>query len=546
MVNSLRKKIYIVFFTIFICSLVISPYYNLAIASPKESELNKMFEEIDKLQESARSLERILELVSESIKPSVVSITSIKIMKHPAVPYSRGSNPHGGTKPHGGIPYDGRNPYGNQHGNPHGGGNPHGSPYGKENQFGGGPDNFFEFFGGDFFDRFFKDKFPNKEFKQQGLGSGVIVDKEGYILTNNHVVEGSDEIKVILGDKREFEGKIIGTDPQSDVAVIKIKGDNLPVAKLGDSEELRAGKWAIAVGNPFGLSQTVSFGVISATGRADIGIAQYEDMIQTDAAINPGNSGGPLVNIKGEVIGINTAIFTKTGGYQGIGFAIPINMAKVIMKSLISLGRVTRGWLGVVIQDLSPALIKQFNVSINDGVLIADVQSDSPAFDAGIKQGDIIIKFGDKAVRDVNHLRNIVAQTEVGKNVKVVVLRDGKEKKLDVKIQEQPSDLFASKDTSAPVSKDLGLTVQDITKDIAKNLGISDQSGIVVTDVIPNSPADVSDIKRGDIIKEVNRQDINSVKDFNKSVTDAEDDKEILLLVKRGDYTRYIILKIEK
>lgn len=542
MFYKINKNYFGVIVAAFLSALVINGYSNYAGASPNESEINKLQEEIETLKESAQSFERILELVADVIKPSVVSITSIKMIKHPPIPYQRGgNNPHGG----GANPYGGGGRQGNPHGNPHGGGNPHGMPYGKENQFGGSPDQFFDFFGGDFFERFFKDKFPNREFKQQGMGSGVIVSKDGYILTNNHVVEGADEIKVILGDKREFDGKIVGADPQSDVAVIKIEGENLPTAKLGDSDKLRAGKLTLAVGNPFGLTQTVSFGVISATGRANIGIAQYEDMIQTDAAINPGNSGGPLVNINGEVIGINTAIFTKTGGYQGVGFAIPINMAKVIMESLIEKGRFARGWLGVVIQDLSPALIKQFNVNVTDGVLIADVQKGSPASDAEMQAGDIVIKFKDKKIRDVNHLRNVVAQSVVGKDAEVTVLRDGEEKVLNVKIREQPSDLFAVKG-KLPDTKELGLTVQDITSDLAKKLEIGDTQGVVITEIIPESPAHLADLRRGDIIKEVNRKVILNVKDFSKNIKDASGDSEILLLAKRGDYTRYVILKTKK
>ncbi|MGR3180014.1 MAG: DegQ family serine endoprotease [Candidatus Anammoxibacter sp.] len=482
-----------------------------------ENDRKKMLEEIADLQESAHSLERILELVSEVIKPSVVSITSIKVINHPAIPFSRGKNQRR---------------------------NPHGNPYGRGPQF-RGPQDFFDFFGGDQSERFFKGKSPKREFKQQGLGTGVIVDTEGYILTNNHVVEGADEIKVILGDKREFEGKVIGTDPQSDVAVIKIEGSDFIAAKLGDSDALRVGNWAIAIGNPFGLSQTVSFGVISATGRTNIGIAQYEDMIQTDAAINPGNSGGPLVNIKGEVVGINTAIFTKTGGYQGIGFAIPINMAKVIMESLIKTGRVARGWLGVVIQDLTPALIKQFDVSVKEGVLIADVQNNSPASDAGMEVGDIIIEYESKHVRDVNHLRNVVAQTEIDKEVTVVVLRNGKENALKIKIQEQPSDLFAAAGRS-PAAKDIGLTVQNLTKELAKNLNIDESNGVVVTEVVPGSPAAEAEIREGDLIKEVNRQRVENVDEFWRIIKSTGGNDEILFLAKRGDYTRYVILKTPK
>lgn len=494
--------------------LFLNNYNICASGELEEKERKKLLDEIESLQESAHSLERILELVSEVIKPSVVSITSVKIIKHPTVPFPPGM--------------------GGQRGNPHG--------QGEQFQ---GPQDFFDFFGGDLFERFFRDRFPDKEFRQQGLGSGVIVGKEGYILTNNHVVEGADEIKVVLGDKREFDGKVVGTDPQSDVAVIKIEGTDLPAVKLGDSDSLRVGNWVIAVGNPFGLSQTVSVGIISATGRANIGIAQYEDMIQTDAAINPGNSGGPLVNIKGEVVGINTAIFTKSGGYQGIGFAIPINMAKVIMKSLIEYGRVARGWLGVVIQDLTPALIKQFNVSVKEGVLIADVQENSPASEAGMKTGDIIVGYEGKDIRDVNHLRNVVAQTDIGKEVAVIALRDGVEQNLKIKIQEQPTDLFAATGPSPDV-RDLGITVQNLTSELAKSLNIEESIGVVVTEVAPGSPAANADIREGDLIKEVNRKRVKDVDEFRQAIKLAKGENEILFLAKRGDYTRYVILKVQK
>ena len=237
-----------------------------------------------------------------------------------------------------------------------------------------------------------------------------------------------------------------------------------------------------------------------------MGVAQYEDLIQTDAAINPGNSGGPLVNIRGEIIGINTAIYTRSGGYQGVGFAIPINMVKTIMRDLVEKGKVTRGWLGVVIQDIDPALAKSFNVTVTEGVLVSDIQENSPAKEAGFERGDIVIEYDGKSIRDVNHLRNSVAQTEVGKKAKVKVLRDGKEKELIVKIGEQPSDLFAAGPGVAPAGKDFGMTVQNLTKELAKSMGIEENSGVIVTEVQPGSPAAVSDIREGDFIKEVNRK----------------------------------------
>ncbi|MEW6585157.1 MAG: DegQ family serine endoprotease, partial [Nitrospirota bacterium] len=289
-----------------------------------------------------------------------------------------------------------------------------------------------------FFRRFFGNRPPDKprEHKRSGLGSGVIVDKNGYILTNNHVVKGADEIKVKLSDNREFTGKVIGSDPQTDLAVVKIDSDNLPVLKLGDSDRLQIGETVLAVGNPFGLNQTVTSGIVSATGRANVGIADYEDFIQTDAAINPGNSGGALVNVSGELVGINTAIFSTSGGYQGIGFAIPSNMAKSVMESLISSGKVVRGWLGIYIQPLTKELAKQFNISDEKGALVGDVIEDSPAEKAGMQRGDIVLEFEGKKVEDPRSLRNMVAGTRPGKEVTVKLVRDGKQKTVKVKIAE--------------------------------------------------------------------------------------------------------------
>lgn len=282
------------------------------------------------------------------------------------------------------------------------------------------------FFNDPFFKRFFGDEFRSfempKEYKQSGLGSGVIVDKDGYILTNNHVVKGADEIKVKLSDEREFKGKVIGVDPKTDLAVIKIDSNHLPVIKLGDSDKLQVGETVIAIGNPFGLSHTVTSGIVSATGRANVGIADYEDFIQTDAAINPGNSGGALVNVRGELVGINTAIFSTTGGYQGIGFAIPSNMTKVVMDSLIKKGKVIRGWLGVTIQPLTPDLAKQFNLKDKKGVLVADVVEDSPAEKTGIERGDVIVEFDGKKVDDVTDLRNMVANTLPNEEVPIKLI----------------------------------------------------------------------------------------------------------------------------
>jgi len=456
-------------------------------------------------------LEQSLMLVSEETKLSVVSITTVKVFKHPS---SGGGGYHGDQ-------------YGQGHGDRR---DRKRSP--------------FDFFGDDFFDRFMPKAPPKGEFKTQSLGSGVIVridDGKGYILTNNHVVADMDELKVRLSDKREFDAEIVGTDEQTDLAVIKIEGENLVAANMGDSDNLKQGQWAIAIGNPFGLNHTVSVGVVSAIGRSGVGIANYENFIQTDAAINPGNSGGPLVNIDGEVIGINTAIFTRSGGYQGIGFAIPVNMAKAVLRDLIDKGKVTRGWLGVAIQDMNTSLAEQFGVAVTEGVLISDVQDDSPAKEAGFERGDILIEYDNKAMSDVNQLRNVVAQTEVGIEVKVKVLRKGNETVLTVKIGEQPSDLFASAKSS--IGMDLGMSVQNLTEELAKSFGFEGETGIVVSAVEPGSPAAQADVKEGDLIKEVNREKINNIKEFREALKNTEKGKDILLLLRRGMHTRFVIIK---
>ena len=446
-------------------------------------------------------LEKSLMLVSEEVRLSVVSITTVKVFKHPSTERYHGDE-FGGRRDRRRDPFE------------------------------------------DFFDRFMPKIPPKGEFKTQSLGSGVIVridDGKGYILTNNHVVADMDELKVKLIDKREFDAEVVGTDEQTDLAVIKIEGENLVAVKMGDSDNLKQGQWAIAIGNPFGLNHTVSVGVVSAIDRSGVGIANYENFIQTDAAINPGNSGGPLVNIDGEVIGINTAIFTRSGGYQGIGFAIPVNMAKAVLRDLIDKGKVTRGWLGVAIQDMDASLAEQFDVKITEGVLISDVQDNSPAKEAGFERGDILIEYNNKEIADVNSLRHIVAQTEVGKKVDVKILRKGEEKILTVKIGEQPSDLFATGRPS--IGEDLGMSVQNLTEELAKSFGYEGENGVVVSAVEPGSPAAQADVKEGDLIKEVNRQRINNIKEFREVLKSTEKGKDILLLLRRGMHTRFVIIK---
>ncbi|MBW2146189.1 MAG: DegQ family serine endoprotease [Deltaproteobacteria bacterium] len=397
------------------------------------------------------------------------------------------------------------------------------------------------FFGDEFFERFRQAPGERRQYRQQGLGSGFIVDKRGYILTNNHVVQDADEITVTLADRRTFDAKIIGTDPKSDLAVIKIEGKDLPVAKLGDSDKIRVGEIVLAVGSPFGLMQTVTSGIISAKGRANVGIADYEDFIQTDAAINPGNSGGPLINLDGEVIGINAAIVTRSGGYQGIGFAIPINMAKIIMDDLIQRGKVTRGWLGVSIQEITDDLAKSFGLEKPQGVLVADVTEGSPADKAGIKRGDVVMGLAGKEIQDVAHLRNQVAALEPGQTVEISVIRDGKKKTMRVTIGTLSAPGLAVVDAV----KKLGLEIQDLTPEIADRLGYEGQEGVLVTNVVPGSPGQLAGLERGDLIQEVNRMKVTDVDSFNQVLAKAIESKSVLFLVRHGEYSRYLVMRMK-
>lgn len=400
------------------------------------------------------------------------------------------------------------------------------------------------FFDDPFFRRFFGDDLGHfgqpREYRQSGLGSGVIVDQAGYILTNNHVIKDADEITIKLSDKREFKGKVVGTDSKTDLAVIKIDSNHLPVLKLGDSDRLKVGETVIAVGNPFGLNQTVTSGIVSATGRANVGIADYEDFIQTDAPINPGNSGGALVNVRGELVGINTAIFSTSGGYQGIGFAIPSNMAKIVMDNLIKKGKVVRGWLGVSIQPVTPELAKQFGIKEEKGALIGDVVEEGPAEKAGIRRGDVVIEYDGKKIHDPSALRNGVAATAPGEKISLKIIRDGKTMAVDVTIAELPADrekLHGAFDN--PLK---GVTVQGLTHELKKNLNIPKRiSGVIVTDIEEGSPAEGILIPN-DVIIEVNRKKVNSMKDYEAVVSRIESANDILLLVFRNGSSIYITL----
>lgn len=406
----------------------------------------------------------------------------------------------------------------------------------------GQPDPFRDFFGDDFFRRFFGD-IPEREFKQQSLGSGFIIDNQGHILTNNHVIEGADEITVKTHDEREYDAEVIGRDPKTDLALIKIIDveTDLPVAAFGDSDALKVGEWVIAIGNPFGLQETVTAGIVSAKWRK-IGQGPYEDFIQTDASINPGNSGGPLFDLQGRVVGVNTMIFSPSGGNVGIGFAIPINLAKNVVAQLKDKGRVVRGWLGVVVQTVTPELAEQFQMGDNNGALIADVDPDGPAAEAGLRPGDIIIAFDGTPVKDMADLPLMVAETPVGKKATVTVLRNGKKRTERVTIgelQEKEPEKTARRD-----GKDLGLAVREITPEMARAHGLSDDTGVVVTGVAPGSPAGSAGVRSGDIIREVNRTRIHSLEDYRTAIK-AAGESNILLLLKRGSTSLWIVVKQE-
>jgi serine protease Do len=397
-----------------------------------------------------------------------------------------------------------------------------------------------------FFRRFFGDQFnqpgqKNRKYKASALGSGVIVSEQGYILTNNHVVKGADEIKVILHDKREFTGKIVGTDPRTDLAVIKINARDLPTIKFGASGKLKIGDIVLAVGNPFGLNQTTTMGIVSAVGRSNVGIADFEDFIQTDAAINPGNSGGALVNTNGELVGINTAIFSTSGGYMGVGFAIPTDMAKTVMDSIIKNGRVIRGWLGVSIQNLTPDLAKSLGIKESGGALIAGVESNSPADKAGLKRGDLVTELAGKKVVDSTSLRNMVSAAAPGTKLEVKVTRDGKDKTLSVTLGEFKEKKAAKKTEYGNVMQ--GVVVEELTQGLRAKLNLPENlNGVVVTEVDPDSPAQ-GILQAGDLIQEVNRQEIRGMNDYDQIVSKIGEKDNALLLIFRDGGSIYVTIR---
>jgi serine protease Do len=428
-------------------------------------------------------------------RPSVVNISTVKVIK------GRGLAP---------MPFRGGRPF--------------------------GPDDPFK----DFFDRFFRDQIP-KEHRQKSLGSGFIIDKDGFILTNNHVVENTDEIMVKLADEKKFPAKIIGRDPKTDLALIRIETDRpLKPLPLGDSDKLEVGDWVIAIGNPFGLGDTVTAGIVSAKYR-HIGAGSYDNFIQTDASINPGNSGGPLLNTSGEVIGINSAIFSRTGGSIGIGFAIPINMARDLLPQLKK-GKVVRGWLGVMIQKITPELKDKLKLKDERGALVADVTPSGPADKAGIKRGDVIVSFDGKVIKQMKDLPYIVGTTPVNKTVLVEVIRKGQKKDFQIKLGE----LKEGKESEEAVQEKpyLGMTIEELTPQLAQNLGISETSGLVVVQVKNNTPAAEAGLKQGDIILEIDQITVKKLEQFNKKIQDYKKGDNILFLIKRGGSTLYLTLKV--
>ncbi|MDF0665532.1 MAG: DegQ family serine endoprotease [Nitrospira sp.] len=380
---------------------------------------------------------------------------------------------------------------------------------------------------------------------RRGQGSGVIISSDGYILTNNHVIAKAREVNVTLPDKREFKGKIIGTDPKTDLAVVKINVTDLSALSWGDASRLQVGEYVLAVGNPFGLNSTVTLGIVSAVGRGHMGITQYEDFIQTDAAINPGNSGGALVNTRGELVGINTAIFSQTGGYQGVGFAVSTTMAKPIYESLLKTGRVVRGYLGVGIQDLNQDLAKSFNIKNSKGALVSDVREDSPAEQAGLKQGDVIVEYQGTPVEDGVTLQRLVTRTSIGTTVPVKVIRDGQERGMTVKIVDQPDETKVAKGERGETDYAFsGLAVEDLDQATSNELGLKGKRGVVVTRVAPDSGAEKAGLMPGDVIREINRQSIKSVKDFEKASSDIKKGDSVLILVNRRGNQLFISVKV--
>jgi len=412
---------------------------------------------------------------------------------------------------------------------------PFNSPF--ESPFGGGPDDPFE----DFFKKFFEGG-PQQEFRQKGLGSGFIISKDGFIVTNNHVIEKANDIEIILESGKKYQAQIIGKDPKTDLALLKIEPEeDLPAISFGRSDVLDIGDWVIAIGNPFGLGHTVTAGIVSAKGRS-LGLGSYDDFIQTDAAINPGNSGGPLFNLDGEVVGVNTAIFARA---QGIGFAIPAAIAVNIIDQLRSNGKVVRGWLGVLVQQITPEIAESLGLQETKGALVADITPDGPAEKAGIKRRDVIIGFDDTEINEMSQLPKSVAATPPGTKSEIILLREGKKKKISVLLGQLP-ELIAKKPkikAKKDVENDLGLAVQEISPIIQKRLNLQDSQGVIIVNVRRASPAWNAGLRKADIIVEINKKEIKDIEEYKNIINKIKQDQSLLFLVRRNQNTIYVALK---
>jgi serine protease Do len=464
----------------------------------KESTANAAWSSEDqKAIDSVESTSRAFVAISKEVSPSIVTIYSERTVavNHPG----EGGNPFGGMV----------------------------------------PDDFLRFFQ-------MPDRIP-----QRGMGSGVIVSSDGKVLTNNHVVANADRVKVTLPDGRTFDAKVLGRDPKSDVAVVKIDASNLPAVKLGDSDNLEVGEWVLAIGTPFELSQTVTAGIVSAKGRSSVGLADYEDFIQTDAAINPGNSGGALVNLKGEVVGINTAIASRNGGYQGVGFAIPINMASKVMDSLVRDGKVRRGFMGVTLQQVDDGIADNYGLDHPMGALVNSVTGGSPADKAGVETGDMILELNGKPVRDRDDLRLRIGETEPGVTVDLTLLRDGSRKNVSIRLGEMPGDeqLASNNQSEGGESsfEKLGLQVQALDRATRAHLEIDpDIGGVIVTGVEPGTPAADARLAEGDVIMEAGKKPVTSVSSLNDQIEGVSPGKTLLLKVHRNDGNRFVAMRIPK
>jgi serine protease Do len=462
---------------------------SLAVDGAQAPVVDERLSGVQALSESFRS-------VYEALRPSVVSVVSTKVVRA----------------------------------------SPRQSPEGM-------PDPFREFFGDEFWERFFGHRVPPEGFRQSGLGSGVIVSADGHILTNNHVVAGADDVTVKLHDDRELKAKVVGLDPKTDLAVIQVEGEDLRPAVLGDAEKIQVGDWVLAMGSPFGLTQTLTAGIVSAKGRA-VGIIEggYEDFIQTDAAINPGNSGGPLVNLKGEVVGINTAIFSRSGGFMGIGFAIPSNMARHVMEVILKEGRVVRGFIGVHIQPLTAGLARSFGYESTEGALVAQVLPGSPAAKGGLRRGDIILRVGELAVRDVTQLRNHIATLRPGSKVELGVFRDGRETHLSLVVGEQETEQPAEGGLES--TDKLGLGLRALTPQLARQLGQEETlTGVMVTRVEPGSLADEAGLRVRDIIVEVQGEPVENPGNFRREIGKFDlKNQGVRLQIRRGQSESFVLL----